>query len=1446
MTSGEIKPLDIIIFSDSYDVILQSEPSNIVSQFHTMAKSHQLIVSAEHGGTVGSPIPNFLAFYNLPDICGEDLVFVNAGFKVATAQTMQSHFQDILTLSPILRITDDQILTCHLLNKHPENYILDTRSRICLNAHPETHHNLQFESAAVVSTNESLTQEIPYISYNGNRPLALHFPGMGRKVQVAKYKQAVDNMNTPRPLALEAYRTRNESHHDCMVLHLSYRGFFAELDDIPRAMIYAWKHNLQFLLDSSRFPYRVKHGWNDYFKPFCLTPNDVDSSRICKRFEFHPQGKDRIDKRPIQVFTPQQLEINGIQLTCFQNIHAYFMRMIYRLNDSCQADISRLIDKLALPPDYYALHIRRGDKIGDEDVRYPASLYIDRAGEINNDSCVFAMSDDYQAIEEVRTCLFQRGIQAKVATLGEPKDRGFDVNKLRRGERFMGDGKPSKEAVNRLEKSYKYRQTVRLLADMSIALGATSTVSTYGSFVGRVLSLLQPSPRTVKLLQQEDFWSTTSHYDSVNTNKSHILDRYKKVLVIHIGHYGAGFFAYVQYAINQILYCERNNYLPVVHYDEKYNNYFHDPAFGNNMWEYYFEPVAHYSKSDIEAMIADPDDRLERSDILTLSELEILQLCQFNPESVFHYTYGYWREHLPENPDEWFDAMRKKGHRVVSDYLHIKESIVRNVQQYYRQNMRPNYVIGVHIRGTDMRYAPSVSLQVFCNEINRRLKHLPENSRIFVATDQKQYIEVLKEYYGEKLLYQQCVRSSDSRNPMWFKERSPSEQGEEVLVDALILARCNFMLKCPSAVSEFAHYFNPLLRSLDLNYHKTDVAGQDYAMPGMGYGNYPTAWKLVGHEFDKGNNTASQPNYMNDFHWNLLQKYSVQPETIGNQKAETTEEKARLSRYSVPASGQVDDCWIITSADSKFWNMLISFIASLRDVAHNQSRVGVIDYGLTQPQCSALRNLGIEIIQPKRKYALIIDRYFTTAEYFADNSESTIYYFDADIWFTEPFDELFENKNIHNGYLAAAKDVWECDYYYTCTPKKYHLMIKQMLEEVIRDYGQSLQAGFIAGSSGAWLRLTDLMKMILAKGFATNSWGTDALALNFYSKLFEDRFTLLPITYNAPPAWDLENKNNRFYARNFKHDTLYKPEDGPVLIKAIHRTSPYREPNRMEHLVFENVHPGIFKKWCDVTGNSAIKSDCNKSPQKKNNIKFHVLLWGIAPYSKKIQIYIQSQHCLRTSEKYSLTPEIIGIGYDDGDSPKTILSQKRFHLLEEKLKTISDDDIILVMDSFDTLFCGTESEIIAKFKSFNTEILFSAQQRFTYQLFEYKKNYDTVSSPYKYLAAGTYIGYAHALRIFIKKCIKMTQIDQFKNGFEATIMGAYLHEHYFKKEKYRFDINCDLFWVTIMDPQVEFKNNSLYNSSTDSHPLVLHFKDGNRHKKSDFINCFSHIMEKLH
>lgn len=323
-----------------------------------------------------------------------------------------------------------------------------------------------------------------------------------------------------------------------------------------------------------------------------------------------------------------------------------------------------------------------------------------------------------------------------------------------------------------------------------------------------------------------------------------ILDNHKKVYLIRIGHTDAGFFAFVQYAINQIQYCEWNNFLPVVHYDET-DNFFHDPNVGEDMWAYYFEPVAGYRYADIQAMLHDPASGLIPSDVTTLSDSEINELCQNHPQGIYHYTYGYWRNHSPADLDEWYAGMRRKGHHYVSRYVKVKPDILVEVQDFFLANFAGHHVIGAHIRGTDMRYAPVVALGDFVEEFDHQLRSRPD-AKIFVATDQAQYLDELKARYGNRLLHLDCFRSDGAVNPMALERSSPARQGREVLLDALLLSRCDFMLKCPSAVGEFAHYFNPKLKSIDLNYGRTIVNGCDFGTAFLeNWTTYDFGWDLL-------------------------------------------------------------------------------------------------------------------------------------------------------------------------------------------------------------------------------------------------------------------------------------------------------------------------------------------------------------------------------------------------------------------------------------------------------------------------------------------------------------------------------------------------------------------------------------------------------------------------
>jgi hypothetical protein len=296
---------------------------------------------------------------------------------------------------------------------------------------------------------------------------------------------------------LRYYRAVNEAHEDCVAYDLGGRGFFAEVTTVARAMIYAWVHQRQLVLDSSDFAYRTRDGWTDYFRPFCKEVSEVVPKRICERFRFEMQG-DRSPFQKLRGFDPERLRFGTLELAGMQPLLRHFMRLIFRLSDESQRQVDRFRQSLDLTGSYVAIHVRRGDKVGDEDVFYPVELYFEDLGRFR-DETVFVMSDDYRAVIEVGEYLESHGRANRVATLCRPTHTGFSVHKLRRRESFAGDDRGMEGEED--YRQYVFEETNRLLAETLIAASASRFVSTFGSNVGKTVWYVHDEPDECRLLR---------------------------------------------------------------------------------------------------------------------------------------------------------------------------------------------------------------------------------------------------------------------------------------------------------------------------------------------------------------------------------------------------------------------------------------------------------------------------------------------------------------------------------------------------------------------------------------------------------------------------------------------------------------------------------------------------------------------------------------------------------------------------------------------------------------------------------------------------------------------------------------------------------------------------------------------------------------------------------
>ena len=142
---------------------------------------------------------------------------------------------------------------------------------------------------------------------------------------------------------------------------------------------------------------------------------------------------------------------------------------------------------------------------------------------------------------------------------------------------------------------------------------------------------------------------------------------------------GAGFFALLLYAFNQIIWAEDHGYSPHVFFgahcrDGRQNRYF-SPDRGTNMWEYYFMPVTHATSTHSS---------------FQLPMKQLFHLHHLATASIQTYPHGVHRKlKIPRwRYDEgWHRYMRTTASRIISKYIRIRPEPLKAAQAFYEQRI---------------------------------------------------------------------------------------------------------------------------------------------------------------------------------------------------------------------------------------------------------------------------------------------------------------------------------------------------------------------------------------------------------------------------------------------------------------------------------------------------------------------------------------------------------------------------------------------------------------------------------------------------------------------------------------------------------------------------------------------------------------------------------------
>jgi hypothetical protein len=208
----------------------------------------------------------------------------------------------------------------------------------------------------------------------------------------------------------------------------------------------------------------------------------------------------------------------------------------------------------------------------------------------------------------------------------------------------------------------------------------------------------------------------------------------------------------------------------------------------SNVWEYYFEQPS--------CQLYPEADQIE---------LVINQIIH-NQESEFRDVFMY-------NPTlDYINNRRKEFNEIIKKYIKLKKPIADKIESFIESYFKGKKVLGVHFRGTD--HPDKKDVVEYLQIIKEKAASYDV---IFCASDEASRFNLLKTVFGDKVISYDSIRSEDGAPLHYNNSVSKYKIGEDVIIEAFLLANTNFLFCCSNSnVNYLSRAINPTLESIAL------------------------------------------------------------------------------------------------------------------------------------------------------------------------------------------------------------------------------------------------------------------------------------------------------------------------------------------------------------------------------------------------------------------------------------------------------------------------------------------------------------------------------------------------------------------------------------------------------------------------------------------------------
>ena len=196
---------------------------------------------------------------------------------------------------------------------------------------------------------------------------------------------------------------------------------------------------------------------------------------------------------------------------------------------------------------------------------------------------------------------------------------------------------------------------------------------------------------------------------------------------------------------------------------------------------------------------------------IEISESQTLSLFDnISPKNNHTYEVGsWWLERYFSNQIYEFqynahtsanlDNLKIKN-KVYNHILKIKDEYLDRFDKKKLELEIDEDTLGIQIRGTDKKQElPEIQIESIFDSIDK-----VDKQKIFVATDDKYYLDSLLNRYGERIVYDNSLQISSGSESIHHNCFNRSQINEEVLSSVYLLSKCSHFLYSFSNVSLLA------------------------------------------------------------------------------------------------------------------------------------------------------------------------------------------------------------------------------------------------------------------------------------------------------------------------------------------------------------------------------------------------------------------------------------------------------------------------------------------------------------------------------------------------------------------------------------------------------------------------------------------------------------------